>query len=140
VNLIEEQRQKEIMVSEMKTPTYIKNLTPVERAAAIKLGACVALARNNMTPEDWQKRAGGLGDFANGAMGLSKGLIVSALLAGVPIGMLAHGVGRAISPDDRREREALDRLRFYRRMTAGMTTGLTPNKNEGTPNGSTPTG
>jgi hypothetical protein len=119
----------------MTTPTYIRNLTPVERAAAIKVGAYMVLARNNVTPADWQKRAQ-LRDAVDAGLGLSKGLIVSALLAGVPIGFLAHGVGRAISPDDRREREALDRLRFYQRMTSGMATGLQPNTNEGTPNGS----
>ena len=114
----------------MNTPEYIKNLTPFERGAAIKLGACIALAQNGMTPEQFRKQA----DWQNNAVLLPKTMLVTALLAGIPLGVLGHAVGRATATDNRAEREALDRLRYYQRMTAGMTTGLQPANNEEDPN------
>lgn len=104
----------------MNKAAYTELLTPVERAAAIKLGACMSLGQNGMTMADWQKRAG----WADTASYFPKSILVTALLAGIPLGALAHIVGRSVNTDNRKEREALDRLRYYQRMTAGMESGL----------------
>jgi putative effector of murein hydrolase len=93
------------------------------------------MARAGVTPAQLEKRAGVLGNVlgtvGTGISYMSKSILAASLLAGIPLGVLGHAVGRATATDNRAEREALDRLRYFQRMSAGMTTGLeTPTNNE----------
>jgi hypothetical protein len=98
---------------------YIQNLTPHERAEAIKLGMELSMARNGISPAALEKKA------AWGHLDLiPKSILVTSLLAGIPLGAIAHVLGRATATDNRKEREALDRLRFFQRTTANMESGL----------------
>lgn len=106
----------------MNTPEYIKNLTPVERAAAIKLGAFMSLARNGITLAEFEKKAAGWGSTG---VAIPRSILMISILGGIPLGMLAHVVDKSITADDRKEREALARLKYFQQLTAGMEQGLT---------------
>ena len=108
----------------MTTPEYIKNLTIEERAEAIKLGASMAFARNGITQDEYAtKMAFNLTDVPPM---LGKGVVWTSLAAGVPLGIVAHALGRATSADSRESREAIDRLRYYQDLVASMENKLPP--------------
>ena len=101
---------------------YIDNLTMHERASAIKLGCAMSMGRNGVSTGGLRKSASGLGGWQM----LPKSIIVTSLLAGIPLGALAHGLGRSVSKDNRAEREAMDRLKYFQQLTAGMGTKIKP--------------
>lgn len=101
--------------NEVLIPPYIDNLTVAERASAIKLGCYMTMGRNNVTPLQLQKSAA-LGNIQL----VPKAILTAALLGGIPLGVIGHAMGRATDTAGRDEREGLDRLRYYRDLTAGM--------------------
>lgn len=111
----------------MNTPEYVKNLTPVERAAAIKLGAFMSLAHNGITVQEFQKKAA---NWTGALTPIPRSILMLSILGGIPLGALAHAMGKSISTDDRKEREALARLKYFQQLTAGMEQGLTEPKEE----------
>jgi len=109
-------------------PPYMDNLSVVERAGAIKLGCYMAMGHNNVTPSMLQKSSA-LGNIEL----VPKSILVASLLGGIPLGVLGHAMGRATDTAGREEREGLDRLRYYRKLTAGMERNLpapTPEEEE----------
>ena len=98
-----------------KQAEYTKLLTPWERAGAIKLGCLMSLGRNCVSVEEFQKQAA----WGNADL-IPKSMLLTALMAGIPLGYVAHNSGKALSNDNRAEREALTRLKFYRQLAADI--------------------
>lgn len=93
---------------------YIKQLEPLERASAIKLGMAMSMADNNMTVAGLHKQA----DMGNWSL-VPKSILTASML-GIPLGMVAHWLGNASAPNDAKIREELERIKYYRRMTNGV--------------------
>lgn len=107
----------------MSKPTYMNTLSVTERAAAIKLGCCMSLGNNGISMDDFKKSAD-LQSVLSGASLIPKSILIASLLGGIPLGIAGHVVGRSMDTDNRKEREALDRLRYYQKFTAGMDRGM----------------
>lgn len=102
----------------MSTPEYIKNLTIEERAAAIKLGCSIAFGRNGISEESYATK---VADSVTDVLAtIPKSMIFASLLGGIPLGVIGHAMGQATSTDNREEREAVDRLRYYQQLVASM--------------------
>lgn len=100
-------------------PEYIQLVSTEERAEAMKLGAVVALARKGIRPSQIKSAA-----VALSPGGIAKTMITVSLLAGLPLGVVAHAMGRQITQQKNRERELRERIKFYRNAAGSLETGL----------------
>jgi len=99
-------------------PEYIQLLTKEERAGAMKLGAMMKMAQAGMRPSE--KAAA----IAVSPGGVAKTIIAVSLLAGIPVGIAAHVVGKQINKQRAEEKELKEKIKFYRNATQTMESGL----------------
>lgn len=108
----------------MAKPEYIQLLSTSERAWAMKLGMTSVLASNRMLT----KKANPVANFISGAHAGGKGvaalIAATSLIAGAPIGAVAHHMGQKIKGDRRDEKERLKRIDYYRNAAKQLETGL----------------
>ena len=95
---------------------YIKYLSAEERGAAIRFGALTKLAEHGML-----KRADGFTEWPGNIL---KSIAIASLVAGVPMGALAHVIGRKINASNRQELEAKKKIEFLRNATQQLESGL----------------
>lgn len=110
------------------TPDYIKCLTRQERASAIKFGAALAFCRHGIPlskVDDMSKKAVTAPSGGGVLDGVSKAILATAVITGVPVGIAAHMIGRQLSTNRRKEREQLARIKYYRDATRQLESGLT---------------
>jgi hypothetical protein len=110
-------------------PEYIQILTPAERAAAVKLGMASVLAHNRVQTKSAQwpnifTPSGGAHAVTSGLKNTAAFIAAASLLAGTPIGAVAHVMGRKVKGNQRDEKERLDRIQYYRDITKQLETGL----------------
>ena len=100
-------------------PAYIDLLTPEERVASIRMGMITKLAQAGIP---LSKVADiGFGDAADFA---SKAVVGTAVVAGVPLGILAHVIGKQVSQARNKERELRERIRYFDTATHALNRGL----------------
>lgn len=112
----------------VKKASYINHLTNEERSQAIKFGAMAAFLSYNIPiskVDDVVKSAFTLPSVGNTLEGVSKAIITTAVLTGVPLGVAAHMIGKSIDSNRRAERERLARIKYYRDATRQLESGLT---------------
>ena len=100
-------------------PRYIELLTMEERAGAMKLGATLKLAECGIHPSRVKEAA-----IAVSPGGMAKTMITVSLLAGVPLGVVAHAIGRHVTQQNTKDKELQEKIRFYRDATNTLETGL----------------
>jgi hypothetical protein len=110
-------------------PEYIKLLTPVERAQAVKLGMASVLAHNHGLGKSAQipnifTPTGLVHGVTSGAKHTTMAIVAASLLAGAPIGAVAHVLGRKVKGNRRDEQERMKRIKYYRDITNQLETGL----------------
>jgi hypothetical protein len=84
---------------------YIKLLSVEERAASIRFGAMHKMAESGML-----KEADGFSEWPGNIL---KGIAAVSLIAGIPMGALAHVVSRKINAANKMEMEAKKKIQFY---------------------------
>lgn len=104
-----------------KRAGYIDALTRDERAAAMKLGAALALCEHGSMAKTAFGAPGGGGVLD----GVAKAIITTSIITGVPLGIASHMIGRGVSANRRREREQLARIKYYRDASRQLESGLT---------------
>jgi hypothetical protein len=111
----------------MEKAAYTQLLSKSERAAAMKFGAALALQQSGvpLRHADNVKQAFQMPSVSGALDNVSKAIVATSLIAGVPIGIAAHMVGRGISSNRRKEREQLARIKYYRDATRQLESGLT---------------
>lgn len=90
-----------------KRPLYTQLLDPQERMDAHLTGAMLKSAEARVPMEKCADLAG-LADAG------TKTILAISLLTGVPLGIAAHLVGSSINKRKLKEREAMDKIDFYR--------------------------
>lgn len=109
-----------------KPAPYTKLLTPQERAGAIKFGAMLAFHDRGIRMDQVdsivkQALPSPMGVVDTGM----KAILATSVIAGVPLGIAAHMIGRSISANRKAERERLARIKYYRDVTRSLEGGLT---------------
>jgi hypothetical protein len=99
----------------MRAP-YTQILTPDERAQCLAFGATLKLAQHRVPVNKTAEV------FNSGNVG--KAIIATTLLTGIPIGIVAHLMGRSITSRKMKEREMDQKIKYYRAATQGIETGL----------------
>jgi hypothetical protein len=106
----------------MEKAPYTQLLSKSERAAAMKFGAALAFQDAGVP---LRKQSFQMPSVSSALDNVSKAIVATSLIAGVPIGIAAHMVGRGISSNRRKEREQLARIKYYRDATRQLESGLT---------------
>ena len=100
---------------------FTHRINPLERADAIKVGMMIGLVANGIPPVTLSKQAQILTDVGNFVtQSIPRGLLSISLLAGVPIGVVAHMMDRAAGPEQQKQREALQRIKYYKDVAREM--------------------
>lgn len=94
---------------------YMKYLTAEERAAGIRMGALHKMANSGALKQ---------ADFSDAPGNILKGIAIASLVAGIPLGALAHIIGRKINATNRNELEAKKKIEFYQNAGQQLETGL----------------
>ena len=107
-------------------------LSPAERIHLMKVGAYMKCAELGLTADKLDtmfsvKQAFGLGDVGKGVEGIAKTIVAVSVLAGVPIGIAAHAVGRSINADTAKEKELKTEAGYYRNAANQLERSLTGN-------------
>ena len=110
-------------------PEYIELLSTAERAEAMKLGMASGMARNRVP---FSKAAipnfltpTGFAQGASGALLNTAGVIAAiSLIAGAPVGSIAHVLQHKVKGNNRNEQERLNRIKYYKDITGQLETGL----------------
>lgn len=109
----------------MVRPKYISMLSPQERAASIKFGAALAFGLNGIPLSRADEVVKQALPSAMGAVdGAMKAILATSVIAGVPMGIAAHMVGKQVSANRQAERERLARIKYYRDVTRSLEGGL----------------
>lgn len=99
-------------------------LSKRERYECIKAGA-LAFAGMMDAEEGPLAKTAGVVDTASTAAGAAKSLLIlSALGAGIPIGVFSHVMGRRIAGKRLREEELKEKIKLYQTAADEMATGL----------------
>ena len=94
---------------------FTHRLDPAERAEAIKFGMMVGLVANGIPPVSLTKRGTAIAETADLFTNtIPRSLLSLALITGVPIGTLAHVLDRSAAPEQQKQREALERIKYYK--------------------------
>ena len=105
---------------------YVDMVTPEERAASIKFGAMLALHAHGIRMGEVD---GAIKQALPSPMGAvdtgMKAIFATSLIAGIPMGIAAHMIGRSVSANRKSERERLARIKYYRDVTGNLEGGLT---------------
>lgn len=94
---------------------YTEYLTPWERLDAIRMGAASALAERGITPSELDrmtKRANTTVNIKFPAPSM-KALMNTAVIAGVPLGLMYYVINRSINKSDRKTRRLQRELDYY---------------------------
>lgn len=112
------------------TTSFRTVLTPAERAGLWKLGAALALAERQMLPSEfdaricapylslekeaqWQPVSDVIGGAGKLLAGGAKTIAVSAILAGVPLGLVTHAMTRRANEVRNKERDIEAQIEYY---------------------------
>ena len=110
---------------EKKATSWIRCLTPEERAGAMRLGMYLKCSEYGLAPHQidgvMKTAAMGIADTIGGA---SKLTVALALLTGVPLGIASHIIGRRITQQRKKETELQHQTHFYRDATQNLEAGL----------------
>lgn len=102
--------------------SYTEYLTPSERLDAIRIGVAMELADNGVSPEAFmgmfEKSAAGdkMGPAGKTVDMISKApstLLNTAVISGLPIGLLLYAVHRSLRDTNRKTRKMKRELQFY---------------------------
>ena len=96
-------------------PIFTHVIDREERAEAIKIGMMMGLVANGIPPLSLGKEAQvakDIGDFIT--QSVPRGILSVSLLTGVPVGILSHMMDRAAGPEQQKQREALQRIKYYK--------------------------
>ena len=96
--------------------SYITELSPQERADAIKTGMVFGIALQSNSVAEMQKRAQAVPAIVGGL----RMALTTALLLGIPLGSAWHMIDRNSSARRRTERELRERLKFYKDVASGV--------------------
>jgi len=111
--------------AEGKTPPpYTQVLTPAERAACMKVGFVAAAAAQGVSPttvENWAKTAADGPGFIDAGLKLA---LLGSLVTGLPLGLLAHSIGKRTGERNLAQQEAQQKIDFYREASQGLEHGL----------------
>ena len=103
-------------------------LTPQERASALRMGMYLGFADKGVNPSQidaFVKSAEGAAAASwLSPTGLAKAVIAVSVLAGVPLGIAAHVVGRHVRDARGRESELKAQTGYYRNAAQQLETGL----------------
>jgi len=103
-------------------PGYTKVLSADERMACMRFGAMLKCSEHGLTED-------GVKDVVKAATislaDSAKAVAATAVMSGIPIGVIAHIVGQHISGQRAQERELEEKVKYYRNATQGLNAGLT---------------
>lgn len=103
----------------MSRPMYTQLLSPAERAQCMKLGAITKLASSPSVKE----AEGGMLAVLNPA-NVAKAVMGVSLLGGIPLGIAAYTIGKRINEQKQKEKELIEKAKYYRNATGGLERGL----------------
>ena len=113
---------------------FTHKLHPRERADAIKIGMMLSLVAHGIPPVTLTKHAQTpVQDVSNLLFQtVPRGIVSVSLLTGIPIGIVSHMMDRAAAPEQQKQREALQKIKYYKdvgremegRLAESETTGV----------------
>ena len=102
-------------------PEYINILTRDERAASIRMGMLIKMSQHGINPKTVKAADFGMTEPLEFGTKLVLG---GALLGGVPLGILAHVIGKQVSKARMKENELKERIRYFDTATGALNQGL----------------
>jgi len=94
--------------------TYAKTLSPEERADCQRVGALLKLAQLRVPAADVEEAVKAAFAVGPALEGSAKTILVGSLLTGIPLGIMAHMLGKKVTEVKRRERELRAKINYYR--------------------------
>lgn len=95
---------------------YMKYLTAEERAAGIRFGALHKAASAGILKQG--------ASFSEWPGNILKAVAITSLVAGVPIGVIAHHIGRKINAANKAELEKQKQIEYYSNAAAQLERNL----------------
>lgn len=108
----------------MSTAPYINSMSKETRAELVRAGVLLKMAHLQIPPEHADTVIKQAVNFGSAVDATAKTVVVGALLTGIPVGIMAHMIGKKVKEVKIKERELSQKIDYYREAAQGLESGM----------------